>query len=131
MNTIATTVEQAKELLDLGIDPNTASMSYDRYEFKGKSGYTLACTSTNSPFSHKDAIPAWTLVDLIKLLPCEVIEGGRHYYLDISKFSVRYGVERAFHISDFYLDIAEFKGEKTLLDLVVEAITILKERGKI
>lgn len=124
MNTIATTVEQAKELLDLGIDPNTASMSYDRYEFKGKSGYTLACTSTNSPFSHKDAIPAWTLVDLIEFLPDEITKDGQKYTLSIGKDEISYiyiNTQRIVPVAC----LCNFEGN--LIDAAVEAIKAVKK----
>lgn len=131
MNNIATSIEQSKKLLELGIDPSTASMIWVSLGKNCKWILNLAPYKDDEKDNFWAYRPAWTLVDLIKLLPCEVIEGGRHYYLDISKFSVRYGIERVFYISDFYLNIAEFMGKKTLIDLVVEAIIILKERGKI
>lgn len=124
MNNIATSIEQSENLLELGIDPSTASMSYDRYEFKGKSGYTLACTSTNSPFSHKDAIPAWTLVDLIGLLPDEITKDGQKYTLSIGKDEISYiyiNTQRIVPVAC----LCNFEGN--LIDAAVEAIKAVKK----
>lgn len=124
ITTIATSVEQSKELLELGIDPNTASMSYDRYEFKGKSGYTLACTSTNSPFPHKDAIPAWTLGNLIEFLPDEITKDGQKYTLSIGKDEISYiyiNTQRIVPVAC----LCNFEGN--LIDAAVEAIKAVKK----
>lgn len=89
-NSIATSIEQSKRLLELGIDPNTASMSHDRWEFKGKCGYTLMTQPISASFSHKDAIPAWTLGNLISILPNKVVIDGSHCFLSLRKTGILY-----------------------------------------
>lgn len=128
MNNIATSVEQSKQLIELGIDPNTASMSHDRWEFKGKCGYTLMTQPISAPFSHKDAIPAWTLSDLINILPNKIPVEGVYYVLEITKRQIRY-VRRLRGIGYRRCAIIGDDGNSTLIDMAVEAIAALREWG--
>lgn len=63
MNKICTSIEQSKHLLELGLDPKTADMSYyeaiigDYYPQVGK--------------EYKDDIPAWSLSALLDLIPSD------------------------------------------------------------
>lgn len=85
-NSIATSVEQSKKLLEMGIDPNTASMWYNKWTFKSASGYVL---SVGAPVPD-DAIPAWTLGNLISILPNKVVIDGSHCFLSLRKTGILY-----------------------------------------
>lgn len=128
-NSIATSVEQSKQLLKMGIAPNTASMSHDRWEFKGKCGYTLMTQPISAPFSHKDAIPAWNLGDLISILPNKIAVEGLEYSLELTKDEIRY-VRRANGIRRHrgYVFIGD-DSNSTLIDIAVKAIVTLKKKG--
>ena len=68
---VCTSIEQSNRLIELGINPNTADMGWFKaYSLKGE---------VYKPFikeykleNHKTDIPAWSLLSLIKLMPCEV-----------------------------------------------------------
>ena len=62
MNKICTTIEQSQKLIELGIDRNTADMCWQNNEFP-------------IGFNDEDAVPAWSLAALFKLLP-KSIEGA-------------------------------------------------------
>jgi len=73
MNRICTTIEESKHLLELGIDPETADMSWygtlagNFYPYIGIHDY--------------DSIPAWSLEALLELIPTD----NANWYLDESK----------------------------------------------
>ena len=135
-NNIATSVEQSKLLLELGIDPNTASMC--RYmETPYITDDIIKCRAYSdvivrySPEKRDKISPAWTLGDLISILPNMIpIEGVKHL-LEITKREIRYvrriggikGYKRCAIISD--------DSNSTLIDIAVEAIVALKKEGVI
>ena len=62
MNTkICTSIKQSKKLIELGIDRNTADMCWQNNEFP-------------IGFNDDDAIPAWSLSALLKMLPLPTLE---------------------------------------------------------
>lgn len=80
MARIATSIEESKRLLELGIDPNTADMSYD---WIGGKVYDLCL----APCVNEMDIPAWSLGALIELLPADATlsfedEGWGVYWID-------------------------------------------------
>lgn len=62
MARIATSIEESKRLLELGIDPNTADMSYD---WIGGKVYDLCL----APCVNEMDIPAWSLGALLDICP--------------------------------------------------------------
>lgn len=152
MNKIATSVEQSKELLELGIDPNTASMFWAHLNTKNKdknSGEIISvlhvlesrsmssfeeiekCQSDCVSFS-----PAWSFIELIELLPSEFTDkrfsrgalvDGEDYYLVIDKTSISYCPKND---SNGYIIRETLNKDESLIDVAVRVIKILKE-GKI
>ena len=74
MSKIATTIEQSKRLLDAGIDPNSADMCYQNYEWEtNEEGHMIH--GTVKPIGGLTVgnifmdFPAWSLSALITLCP--------------------------------------------------------------
>lgn len=68
MSTLATTIEQAKELVRLGLDPKTADMYYPyfgagQYGDKPRVGFPIEY------YSGGRDIPAWSLSALLEVMP--------------------------------------------------------------
>lgn len=66
MSSIATTIEQSRHLLELGLDPKTADMSYTYFD-KGEPWLDLTPYMLNSRISD----PAWSLRVLLEVMPKE------------------------------------------------------------
>jgi len=64
MNKIATTPEQSKKLIELGLNINTSDMYWDFQE----TGYILI-SSELGYYRNDSEIPAWSLSALLKLMP--------------------------------------------------------------
>lgn len=95
MNQIATTIEQSKKLIELGIDVNTADMNYCNSSYKGKNYVGEWKLSLQSPQEAKsildmsvtnwntywEIIPAWSLSELIELMPSATLDSSNdHFY---------------------------------------------------
>ena len=91
---IATTLVQSRHLLELGIDPKTADMSYsEEYFGKDKDGNDEWCWRLNAcKFINVEGIlPAWSLSALLEVMPNETrllkaADNGT-YLCDIRGFS--------------------------------------------
>lgn len=100
---IYTTFEQAKALVDAGLDPRTADLSYDSYAFDNNGEHPLIMRKPSGEYD----LPCWSCARLMALLPDEIIihETGkyrRHYKLEVSKFEPwQYAVNYVF---GFYPD---------------------------
>ena len=81
---IATTIEQSKKLIELGIDVNTADMTYNAIVVSGENkmhinGWTLnvglysAIKDNNFSYRNGYTIPAWSLSALIELMPEHIV----------------------------------------------------------
>jgi len=71
---IATTIEQSKELVRLGLDPKTSDMSYsEEYFGKDKDGNDEWCWRLNACkfVDVEGIIPAWSLSALLEVMPKE------------------------------------------------------------
>lgn len=139
MNKITTTVEQAKELLELGIDPNTASMYWTHFKVKDEAGNMKSASALHvlssrgiSLFEDLKAFqrdfvsftPAWTLVDLIEFLPDKITKNGQKYTLSIGKDEISYiyiNTQRIVPVAC----LCNFEGN--LIDAAVEAIKAVKK----
>ena len=66
MSKICTDINQSKKLLELGIDVNTADMSYRPYEEDGISGYLV--TLCPHRFASWIGIPCWSLSALLNII---------------------------------------------------------------
>ena len=81
MNSIATTIEQSKYLLELGLKSNTADLCYRfRPEF-GEYFFVLGHAV------EEDDIPSWSLRALLELLPSAIELNGHCYSLEIGKLA--------------------------------------------
>lgn len=135
---IATTIEQSKKLLELGIKPETADMTHhyqgsvDYYELKdipfakvmhlrelinknpilGRSGDDL----------YSKDIPAWSLHRLLAMIPASL---GKYTMLAVTSEEVGY----------FYNDLCDgitwdFAREGNTFDCIIECIEWLMKKGK-
>lgn len=76
---IATSIEQSKKLIELGVDVNTADMDYIPFANDPKN-YDCVINLWNN--EHEDDwIPAWSLSALLKLIPitCILSISNGHY----------------------------------------------------
>lgn len=125
MENVATSVEQSKELLELGVDPNTASMIYTPLD-----NWQTPWVWNGKPLLEAESIPAWTLADLISLLPCEItVEEPTAYrrsyriYIDKTKISyLSVNTLRLVPVMCLYSFTAD-----TLIGAAVKAIVELKK----
>ena len=72
MSNIATTIEQSKHLLELGLSKETADMSYsEEYFGKDKDGNDEWCWRLNACkfVDVEGIIPAWSLTALLEVMP--------------------------------------------------------------
>ena len=81
---IATSVEQSKHLLELGMPKESADMAW--YSSYAKEGYSIRMLNDTYPLDiigeEHDEIPAWSLTVLLDFLP-EKIEP--FYYISLEK----------------------------------------------
>jgi hypothetical protein len=61
---IATTIEQSKHLLELGLDSKTADMCFEMY----KGNWTLTVGKKSAQVNRGLAIPAWSLYALLNVM---------------------------------------------------------------
>ena len=67
---IATTIEQSKHLLELGLDPKTADMCWEME----KGNWLLNVGRKSAQVNRGFAIPAWSLTALLKVMPKDTNE---------------------------------------------------------
>lgn len=94
MNQIATTIEQSKKLIELGLSADTADMNYCNSSYKGKDYIGEWKLSLQSPQEAKsildmsvtswntywEIIPAWSLSALIELMPSATLDSSNNNY---------------------------------------------------
>jgi len=139
-NKIATTIEQSKKLIELGIDLNTADMTWEKVakslteDSYWKLIIGLDISIKNNLFSYRNGyvFPAWSLSALLSLLPISVSkEKGYPYYLEWQFWndnSLRYVnpySDKRECLVDIYSDHDEKL--KDYIDTAFEMICYLKE----
>ena len=77
---IATSIEQSKKLLELGLDADTADMCYTNYKFQTDNYGNLISDSCEpvgglAVGNMFDDYPAWSLSALLKLMPQFTLNG--------------------------------------------------------
>jgi hypothetical protein len=80
---VATSIEQSKELLRLGLPADSADMSWYDIEYNNpcKNDWVLMFGYfVNS--CPKFYIPAWSLSALLEVMPDKLTDGRYHYYLE-------------------------------------------------
>jgi len=115
-NSVCTSYEQSKSLLELGLDPNTADMKYDprwdipviisEYDYDSHLNY-------NPEYENTD-IPAWSLTALLALMPkIKFFKDEDAYEPCISRYGDKYichyncsGADEHWYIEDNPIDAA-------------------------
>ena len=124
-NRIATTIEQSKKLIELGIDINTADMHYSTWTILNEGEYILSPNQGETIEELQEdygnqVIPAWSLSALIQVLPITIVDSWTDYclMLDIKAKMPRYVKYGDVYHPEFPWD---FK-KQSLLDNIVESI---------
>ena len=82
MNNIATTIQQSKHLLELGLDPKTADMFWAHFNGEGR----LYVRDMKYQLVHKYQVcVAWSLTALLKVMPSFIDYKGQKLRLTIEK----------------------------------------------
>ena len=94
---IATSIDQSKKLMGLGLDVGTADMYWDTSDTGGRSfilhvGKSIAITRNLFSFRAGLVFPAWSLSSLMNLMPSDFITEGKFgqftYKVDIRKYKI-------------------------------------------
>lgn len=140
-NSIATSLEQSKLLLELGIDPNTASMCRYMETPYITDNIIKCCAYSDAIVRHssdkRDKIsPAWTLGDLLDLLPQRLGDknllpnGKDHLGNSPSRLMIELGGIEYFNYQNNANRFQWKRGDRdTLIDVAVRAIEELKKKG--
>lgn len=122
---IATSIEQSKKLIELGIDINTADMHYSTWTILNEGEYILSPNQGETIEELQEdygnqVIPAWSLSALIQVLPITIVDSWTDYclMLDIKAKMPRYVKYGDVYHPEFPWD---FK-KQSLLDSIVESI---------
>lgn len=135
MTQIATTVEQSKKLLELGLSPDTADMYYPKV-YKDTYSICPYPNECNVFREQKLDIPAWSLTALLKLMPknkdynmCWDLSFGS--YDNNDDFISKYHCDFIDSSEDSNNPIIKFFNEDTPLKAVYNMIEWLLENGYI
>ena len=122
MSNIATTIEQSKHLLELGLPKETADMSYsEEYFGKNKDGndewrWRLnACKFVDV----EGIIPAWSLSALFEVMPPFI--KGHHLKVEKTRFTDMWYLD--------YQYLTDSEPQKDLLTAVYQMVCWLFEQG--
>ena len=133
MNELATTIEQSKKLVELGLNPDTADMHYsaDMYDSNydldiGKGIYEELPNWVGTKSRPVD-IPAWSLVALTNLMPDYIKEDYNEYTFRI--IPTAFGKEVSYWNSDTDRVLEFFRGD--LLDASYNMVVWLLEHKHI
>lgn len=82
---LATTQNQSQRLLRCGVSTDTADMSWNKARAANRDGYSWMLFSENflKPYNSDRCIPAWSLSNLLGLLPKEIDIDGYSYRISI------------------------------------------------
>ena len=132
---IATTIEQSKKLVELGIDASTADMTIEKVshgltqDFKWELTVGLDAAIKENLFSYRNGfvVPAWSLSALLELMPL-INEYNVEYRPIIERYNddgwaCKYYNEETRNTNDIYIR----RYGRTPLDATVEMIIWLKE----
>lgn len=117
-----TTIEQSNKLVDSGLDPNTADMSYEkesnRSEWKISCGKNIAIRDNLFSYRNKYVIPCWSLGKLIKIasINCERFEMAIRVDRNWNSFN---------NITDWNIN------QKTLIENIISVIIKMLNQGYI
>ncbi len=147
MNSICTSLEQSKKLMELGIDINTAGMWWaERYRGHTTKDYQyivdntpyyyLSLTKPSDDNYSQDTIKdisAWGFSALLSLMPFHIIENNQRYAFSMHKGSNRNGETYIFRYNIFNTDICLYSTGyyNNPIDAAFEMVVWLKENKKI
>ena len=77
MDTLSTTIEQSKHLLELGLNPKTADMCFEMY----KGNWTLTVGKKSAQVNRGLVIPAWSLSALLEVMPKVIVHDMNKHVL--------------------------------------------------
>lgn len=119
MRKLSTTIKQSKELLNIGIQPKSASLSFHKCELE-------YITYDECVEKYKDEVlPSFTLNDLINLLPQTITTDIDFYLLHITKNHASYH-----SIDRIYINVGKLKDED-LIDVIVKLLLKLNNNKKL
>lgn len=132
-----TTIDEAKRLVEAGLDPNTADMYYEPFNDENWVFAYSECSSYKNYSEYKqkwpdiDIIPCWSAGELISLMPksidkynlCITFEKGcpMVYYIDVNGSLLKLGDTYPYYRTDGYI----------VCDSIVEMCVWLLENGYI
>lgn len=122
-------IEQMKHLGDLGIDTSNASMTWMLYPYEEDKQPKLSLREWNTfkePFRIQHCIPAFTLLDVLELLPKEIKTGTDNYWLTMSHDSEEWYIY--YSMSDEFDYYKEFKSD-SLLEAAYNMLCWCAENG--
>jgi len=92
MSQIATTIDQSKKLIELGIEVSTADMHYCVYNLDDINELPVLKFSdmTVFEFENTNIVPAWSLSALVELLPDKICINNDTYFIYLNKKEVAY-----------------------------------------
>ena len=129
---IATTIEQSKHLLELGLDPKTADMFYFSYgmfrPMKLHVGKILEDVVTGK---RQWAIPAWSLSALLEVMPSNIKADEMQYYHHLEKSNGFYTVSYYFDDVDELYTLNTTKVCDDPVTAAYEMVCWLLEQGLI
>lgn len=123
-------IGQMKHLGDLGIDTSNASMTWMLYPYEEDKQPKLSLREWNTfkePFRIQHCIPAFTLLDVLELLPKEIKTSTDTYWLTISIYDCKEWYV-CYSMSDEFDYYKEFKS-KSLLDAAYDMLCWCIENG--
>lgn len=119
MRKLSTTIKQSKELLNIGIQPKSASLSFHRGELE-----YISYDECVDKYKVK-VLPSFTLDDLINLLPQTITTDIDFYLLHITKdYASYHSIDRIF------INVGKSK-DGDLIDVIVELLLKLNDNKKL
>lgn len=126
MNKICTSIEQSKKLIELGIDINTADMKYSPLN------PDIPWVWVGKPLIEKDAIPAWSLSALERLMPFQIIKNNERFgFYQVKGFNKQGETYRFGYKTNNDSFLFETSWYNDVIDSAFEMVCWLKENGKI
>lgn len=123
-------IEQMQHLQDLGVDTSDASMTWMLYPYEEGKHPELSLRKWDTfkePFRSEHCVPAFTLQDIIELLPKEIKTGTDTYWLTISIYDCKVWYV-CYSMSDEFDYYKEFKSD-SLLEAAYKMLYWCAENG--
>jgi len=137
MSKICTSIEQSKKLIELGIDVNTADMSYhpimdiDTMDFTKYLDIPSVIPFSEVKNSKVAMLPAWSLSALLGLMPFHIIENNRFGFYQVKGYNKQGETYRFGYKTNNDSFLFETSWHDDVVDAAFEMICWLKENNKI